>query len=48
MVGSWVVVGGNSKLPKECEYCGTSVKADDIFERMKGLLASIDSSEARK
>lgn len=45
--------GADLQMPKsgttmKCEYCGTSVKAIDIFERIRGLLMSIDSGEARK
>ncbi len=45
--------GADLQMPKsgttlKCDYCGTSVNAIDILERIRGLLASIDSSEARK
>ena len=45
--------GADLQMPKsgttvKCDYCGTPVNAIDIFERIRGLLASIDSSETRK
>jgi hypothetical protein len=45
--------GANLQMPKsgttvKCDYCGTSVNAIDIFERLRKLLANIDSGEARK
>jgi len=45
--------GAILQIPKlgttvKCDYCGTSVNAIDIFERIRGLLANIDSGEARK
>jgi len=45
--------GAILQMPKsgtivKCDYCGTSVNSIDIFERIRGLLESIDSGEARK
>ena len=45
--------GADLQMPKsgstmKCEYCGTTVKAIDVFDRIRDLLTSIDPSQARK